>query len=305
VFLGTPEWAAPSLRALLASEIEVVAVVTNPDRAAGRGLQERASPVKTVALEAGIEVLQPSKLRDPDFRKRLEDLRADVGCVVAYGKILPAELLRGPPLGFVNAHFSLLPAYRGAAPVQWCLINGDSVTGISIMLLTEGMDEGPVLATQQVEIQPFESSGSLGARLATQAAPLLVDTIRSYAEGLAIPQPQAEIGVSYAPKLSADDVRIDWSRTAVEIHNLIRGSDPEPGAWTTFRGRRLKILNSAPAGNPEQRSPGRVEQVGGGLRVACGHGALSIERGQMEGKLPLSGVELARGLRLEPEDRLV
>jgi methionyl-tRNA formyltransferase len=288
----------------LTSDIEVVAVVTNPDRAAGRGLRERAAPVKTVALEEGIEIMQPGKLRAPEFRERFEDLRPDVGCVVAYGKILPGEVLQVPPLGFINAHFSLLPAYRGAAPVQWCLINGDTVTGISIMLLTEGMDEGPVLATCTVPIDPAETAGSLGARLASRAAPLLVDTIRSYAQGVAVPDPQDDSRASYAPKLSADDVRIDWSRSAPAIHNLVRGANPEPGAWTTFRGRRLKILQSELAGAPEQRPPGRVELEDAGLRVACGDGALLITRGQMQGKLPLPAAEIGRGLHLARDDRL-
>jgi methionyl-tRNA formyltransferase len=303
VFFGTPSWAVPSLSALLNSDIEVVGVVTNPDRASGRGLRERPAPVKAAAAEAGIEVLQPTRLREPEFQQRLEDLGPDVACVVAYGKILPANLLEVPPLGFVNAHFSLLPALRGAAPVQWSLINGERLTGVSIMVLTEGMDEGPLLARASVEIAPADTAASLGERLADVAAPLLVETVRLYAAGRATPRAQEEDGVSYAPKLSADDVRIDWSRRAAEIHNLIRGAYPEPGAWSTYAGRRMKLLESAET-DRLLPPPGRLQLTPDGLFVGCGEGALLVGRAQMQGKRPLPGAELGRGLHLGPEDHL-
>jgi methionyl-tRNA formyltransferase len=303
VFFGTPEWAVPSLLGLIASDIDLVAVVTNPDRRAGRGLEERPSPVKRTAAVAGIEVLQPKTVREAAFRERIEGLRPEIACVVAYGKILPADLLGVPPLGFVNAHFSLLPAYRGAAPVQWSLINGDRFTGISIIVLTEGMDEGPLLAQEQMEIDPSDDAATLGLRLAKRAAPLLVDTVQSYAGGSARPLSQAQEGVSYAPKLSGDDVRIDWARTSREIHNLIRGATPEPGAWTMFRGRRLKITRSTLAGDSDL-PPGVLRLEPGALLVGCGDGTLLLDRAQMQGKLPLSGAELGRGLHLRSGDRL-
>jgi methionyl-tRNA formyltransferase len=288
---------------LLASDVEVVAVVTNPDRVAGRGLRERPSPIKTAATAAGVEVLQPARAREPEFQERFEKLQPDIACVVAYGKILPPALLEVPPLGFVNAHFSLLPAYRGAAPIQWSLINGDRVTGISIMVLTEGMDEGPLLAQVSTGVEPLDTAASLGGRLAALAAPLLLDTVNSYAAGRVAPRPQGERGVSYAPKLMADDVRIDWSLSAHEVHNLTRGANPEPGAWTTYRGTRMKILESTVADEPVL-PPGTMELTRGGLFVGCRQGALLIGIAQMQGKRPLGGADLARGLHLQPGDRL-
>jgi methionyl-tRNA formyltransferase len=287
----------------LASDIEVVGVVTNPDRVAGRGLRERPSPIKSAAAAAGVEILQPARAREPEFQERFERLHPDIACVVAYGKILPPALLEVPALGFVNAHFSLLPAYRGASPVQWSLINGDRVTGVSIMVLSEGMDEGPLLAQAPTDIEPLDTAASLGGRLAALAAPLLLDTVISYATGRIIPRPQGERGVSYAPKLMADDVRIDWSRTAHEVHNLTRGANPEPGAWTTYRGIRMKILESTVADEPVL-PPGATELTRSGLFVGCRQGTLLIGIAQMQGKRPLAGADLARGLHLQPGDRL-
>ena len=183
VFFGTPQWAVPSLEALLASDIEVAAVVTNPDRPAGRGMELRPSPVKERALRAGLEVLQPQRARDPEFHDALERLAPDVSTVVAYGKILPASLLEIPPLGFVNLHFSLLPEYRGAAPVQRAVMDGRSVSGISIMVLTEGMDEGPVLVTTEEPIRDDDTAGSLGDRLAAIGSGRLVDALVAYGAG--------------------------------------------------------------------------------------------------------------------------
>jgi methionyl-tRNA formyltransferase len=303
MFFGTPEWAVPSLTALLASEIEVAAVVTNPDRAAGRGLRDRESPVKRAALAAGTPVIQPERIRDADFHRQFVELRPDVAVVVAYGKLLPPDLLAVPPLGFVNAHFSLLPAYRGAAPVQWTLINGDPVTGISIMVLTEGMDEGPLLASQSVIVDPTDTAATLGQRLAATAAPLLVDTVLRYGDGLLTPTPQPEEGVSLAPKLRSNDVRIDWSRGAIEVHNLIRGANPEPGAWSTFRAKRMKLLASAPVHADTEGPPGHIEVVSDGLMVTCGTGALLVTEAQLEGKRPLPAPELGRGLHLQEGDR--
>jgi methionyl-tRNA formyltransferase len=303
VFFGTPHWAVPSLTALLASEIEVAAVVTNPDRASGRGLQARASPVKMAAITAGTEVIQPERVRDRAFVARVAELRPEVACVVAYGKLLPAELLAVPSLGFVNAHFSLLPAYRGAAPVQWTLIKGEQVTGISIMRLSEGMDEGPLLATQSVAVDPADTAATLGERLAHAAAPLLVRTLLGYRDGLVEATPQAEQGVSYAPKLTSKDVRIDWSRRAHDIHNLIRGANPEPGAWSTFRGKRMKLLETTPLDEVLDGAAGRLRPGPDGLMVVCGSGTLVVTRAQLEGKRPLPGVEIGRGLHLQEGDR--
>ncbi|MEA2485130.1 MAG: methionyl-tRNA formyltransferase [Actinomycetota bacterium] len=303
MFFGTPEWAVPTLAALLESDIEVAAVVTNPDRAAGRGLRDRKSPVKRAALEAGTPVVQPDRVRDADFHRQFVELHPDIAVVVAYGKLLPPDLLAVPALGFVNAHFSLLPAYRGAAPVQWTLINGDRVTGISIMVLTEGMDEGPLLASESVMVDPTDTAATLGQRLAGIAAPLLVDTVLRYRDGLLTPTPQREQGVSLAPKLRSDDVRIDWSRDAIEVHNLIRGANPEPGAWSTFRAKRMKLLASAPVRAEADQPPGHIELVPDGLMVTCGTGTLLLTEAQLEGKRPLPAAELGRGLHLQEGDR--
>jgi methionyl-tRNA formyltransferase len=303
VFFGTPEWAVPSLAALIDSDIEVVGVVTNPDKASGRGLKDRTAPVKAAALTAGIPVMQPERMRDPDWQERFAALGVDIACVVAYGKLLPNDLLAIPPLGFVNAHFSLLPAYRGAAPVQWALMNGDEVTGVSIMLLSEGMDEGPILDAERVAIDPADSAATLGPRLAGIAGPLLLSTVRRYAEGHLVPTPQPTEGVSLAPKLTAADVRVDWSRTATDIHNLIRGAHPEPGAWTTFRGRRMKLLGSSVLEGAPATPQGQVELTAGGLLVGCGEGVLLVTRAQLQGKRSLPAIELGRGLHLVGGER--
>ena len=304
MFFGTPALAVPSLEALLASGFDVVAVVTNPDRVAGRGLRATQSPVKSVAMDVGVEVMQPERIRSDDFRTRLEDLSPDICCVVAYGKILPPSLLEVPALGFVNAHFSVLPAYRGAAPVQWALINGEKMTGVSIMVLSEGMDEGPLLASVAVPILDSDSAATLGPRLATLAGPLLVRTITDYGKGILEPRPQPGEGVSYAPKLEAHDARIDWTRDADVIRNLVRGANPEPGAWTTFHGKRLKIFEAELFRMPLPSPSGSLQLTSEGLMVACGEGALTILSAQIEGKRRLSGAELGRGLRLEEGDRL-
>ncbi|MEA2508335.1 MAG: methionyl-tRNA formyltransferase [Actinomycetota bacterium] len=303
MFLGTPQWAVPTLAALLASEIEVAAVVTNPDRAAGRGLHGRESPVKRTAITAGTPVMQPDRVRDPEFQKDFARLQPDIACVVAYGKLLPLELLSVPVLGFVNAHFSLLPAYRGAAPVQWSLINGDPVTGISIMVLSEGMDEGPVLATQTVAVDPSDTAATLGLRLAEIAAPLLVRTVLDYGDGRLTPTPQPEQRVSFAPKLRSEDVRIDWTHSAHDIHNLIRGANPEPGAWSTFRAKRMKLFASAHLAVDAGKPAGHVKLAPDGLLVACGTGSLMVTEAQLEGKRPLPAAELGRGLHLQEGDR--
>jgi methionyl-tRNA formyltransferase len=202
----------------------------------------------------------------------------------------------------VNAHFSLLPSYRGAAPVQWALINGERHTGVSIMVLSEGMDEGPLLASEKIVVEDVDTAASLEARLALRAAPLLVETIHAYAAGSITPHPQDEREASYAPKLEAEDVRIDWTRPARDIRNLVRGADPQPGAWTMFRGKRLKILRAGEESAAEAE-PGVLELTRAGLQVGTGEGSLLIDRAQMQGRRALSGVDLGRGLHLQPGDR--
>lgn len=280
----------------MASDIEVAAVVTNPDRPAGRGMKVTGSPVKVAAEAAGIEVIQPAGARGPEMHERLTTLGPDVAVVVAYGKILPAELLEVPAKGFVNLHFSLLPAYRGAAPVQRAIMNGDRATGVSVMVLTEGMDEGPVLARKEEPIDPGDTSGSLGERLAAVGARVLVDTLGPYVRGEIKPEPQDGALATYASKITTEDARIDWSADARSIRDLVRALDPEPGAWTMIEGTRLKVLRAALTEGPEL-APGEVAS-GAGLVVGTGSQPVLLEEVQPATKKRMSGADFARGARL-------
>jgi methionyl-tRNA formyltransferase len=293
----------PSLSALVGSPIEVTAVVTNPDKPAGRGMELRPSPVKEEALRAGLEVLQPRRAREPELHDRLSELAPDVAIVVAYGSILPGPLLEVPRLGFVNLHFSLLPAYRGAAPVQRAVMDGVSISGVSIMVLTEGMDEGPVLATEEVPVEPADTAGTLGERMAALGAPLLVETVARYAAGDLQPVEQDHGRATYAPKITTEEARIDWKRPAAEIANLARGLNPAPGAWTEWDGRRLKVWEVRPA--DEDLPPAALSGAGGKLVAGTGTEAVELVDVQLAGKRRMGGGELARGLRLGPDARLV
>ena len=250
--------------------------------------------MKEAALEAGLEVLQPEKARDPEFQKRLGELGADVAAVVAYGKILPASVLEIPPLGFVNLHFSLLPAYRGAAPVQRALMDGMKESGASVMVLTEGMDEGPVLGKSVVDIADEDTAGTLGERLAQVGAPLLVETIQMYADGELDPVEQDHNAATYAPKTTTEEARIDWTSPAATIRNLVRGLNPAPGGWTTLRGTRVKVLRVAHRDG--EGTPGEILD-GSEMVVATGEGALELTEVQPAGKRAMTGPELSRGLR--------
>lgn len=286
----------PSLRALIDSDIEVAAVVTNPDRPAGRGMNMQQSPVKEAAAAAGLEIIQVPKARDPALAERLRDLAPDVATVVAYGSILPGDLLRIPPRGFVNVHFSLLPSYRGAAPVQWAIRNGEKTTGVSIMVLTEGMDEGPVLAMAPEEIRLEDTTASLGQRLAPVGAELLVQTLPRYLAGELEPEAQDADAATYAPKLTTADAEIDWNDTSRRIIDLIRALDPEPGAWTLFNGTRVKIFRAQPL-EDASLPPGEV-QIDGGFVVGTSDGCLALLEVQPAGKKRMAGDDFARGLRL-------
>lgn len=292
----------PSLRALIDSPADVAAVVTNPDKPAGRGMELRPPPVKEEALRAGLEVLQPRRAREPELEERLRELAPDVAIVVAYGSILPGSLLEVPRRGFVNLHFSLLPAYRGAAPVQRAVIDGVSASGVSIMVLTEGMDEGPVLAVQEVAVEPDDTAGTLGERMADLGAPLLVETVERYVAGELRPEEQDHDRATYAPKISTEEARIDWTRPAPEIVNLVRGLNPVPGAWTEWDGKRLKVWAVRPAGRSLE--PGALEHSGDALLAGTGAEAVELADVQLAGKRRMRGGELARGLRLEPGAKL-
>jgi methionyl-tRNA formyltransferase len=287
---------------LLGSHVDVSKVVTNPDRPAGRGMPVGGSPVKEAASGAGIDVLQPTTVRSPEFRALLADLGPDVCVVVAYGAILPPQLLAVPRLGFVNVHFSLLPAYRGAAPVQRALMDGAVETGVSIMVLTEGMDEGPVLDARAVAVEDDDTSGTLGRRLAREGAALLVSTIERYAGGEITPVAQDDSLATYAPKVTSDDARISWAQPPNAICNLVRALAPAPGAWTTFRTKRVKVHAVTPVNVRKRLAPGEI-MVDEKLVAGTGGAPLEVVAAQMEGRRPFPGAELARGLRPEAGER--
>lgn len=304
VFLGTPNWAVPSLEILLTSHHDIVAVVTNPDRPAGRGYEMHAPPVKERALAAALPVLQPESARDRGFAAWFAAQEPDVAVVVAYGKILPASVLDLAPHGFLNVHFSLLPSYRGAAPVQRAVMDGLEETGVTIMRLTPGMDEGPVLASRTVPIDADETAGALGERLAREGAELLGQVIDPYLKGELEPQEQDHERATYAPKISTEEARIDWSVSAEEIRNKVRGLNPAPGAWTTLGGTRMKI-HGVELSERASAAPGTLEiDDRGELLVGTGGGGLILKEVQVAGKRRMTGAELARGLRPDQELKL-
>ncbi len=295
VFFGTPEWAVPSLRALIEGGWDLRGVVTNPDRPSGRGMKLTPGPVKRLAHDAGIEVRQPERVRDEGFLSWLDKADAEVAVVVAYGKILPPALLAIPRAGFVNVHFSLLPLYRGAAPVQRAVMDGRSETGVSIMVLTEGMDEGPVLASRATPIGAEETAGEIGERMAGEGAELLAETLAPFVDGSLTPEPQDDAAATYAPKLSPEEARLDWSEPARQLHDKVRGLNPAPGAWTTLGDQRLKVWRTRPADSSEL-APGTLA-VGDLLLAGTGSRDLALLEVQPAGKRRMSGIELANGLR--------
>lgn len=263
----------------------------------------RVSPVKLVAGATGLEILQPAKARTPEFIERIRSIAPDVAVVVAYGMILPPELLDAVPHGFVNLHFSLLPAYRGAAPVQRAIMDGLDVSGVTIMVLTAGMDEGPVLASEEVAIRADDTAGSLGERMARVGARLLVATLPGYLSGELRPVEQDHGAATYASKMTPDGARIDWTAPAARIRDFVRALNPAPGAWTTLRGRRLKVHRADVAPADHGLGPGELAPDGG-LLAGTGAGAIALVEVQAANKRRVSGAELARGLRLSPGERL-
>jgi methionyl-tRNA formyltransferase len=306
VYLGTPAAAVPPLQALLASAHEVVAVVTRPDRPRDRrGGIPQPSPVKQVAVAAGLPVLEPPSGRDPELPRRLAALGADIGVACAFGYLLPEAVLAAFPRGIVNLHFSLLPAYRGAAPVQRALLDGATVTGVTTFVIDAGMDTGPMLLAAEVPIHPDEDAGALTARLAEIGARLTVETLDALEAGQVEPRPQPEAGASIAPKVSGEEARLDFSHPAARLAAAVRAFTPTPGAWTTHRGRRLKITRAAPAGDGTALDPGRLGLgPGGRLLVGTGDRPLELLEVRPEGRRAMSGAEFARGARLGPDEWL-
>jgi methionyl-tRNA formyltransferase len=304
VFAGTPEVTLPSLDALAASAHEIVAVVTRPDAPAGRGRRLVRSPAGAWADERGIEVLTPQRPREPEFQERLRQIAPDCVPVVAYGALVPPGALEIPKHGWVNLHFSLLPAWRGAAPVQHAVLHGDEVTGASVFELEAGMDTGPVYGTLTEQIRPDDTSGDLLARLATEGAGLLVAVLDAIEAGTARAHPQPAGGVSLAPKITVDDARIRWGDPAFAVDRRIRACTPAPGAWTTLRDERLKLGPVRPVANAAALAPGQllVERT----QVLVGTATTPVILGEVRaaGKKPMSASDWARGLRLEPGETL-
>ncbi|MEV5760284.1 methionyl-tRNA formyltransferase [Streptomyces tendae] len=299
VFAGTPEVAVPALDALIASgRHEVAAVVTRPDAPAGRGRRMVASPVAERAEEAGIEVLKPAKPRDPDFLDRLREIAPDCCPVVAYGALLPRVALDVPARGWVNLHFSLLPAWRGAAPVQHALMAGDEITGASTFLIEEGLDSGPVYGTVTETVRPTDTSGDLLTRLAFAGAGLLAATMDGIEDGSLKAVPQPDEGVTLAPKITVEDARVDWTAPALRVDRVVRGCTPAPGAWTTFRGERLKLVQALPLPDRTDLAPGQLAAGKNNVYVGTGSHAVELLWVQAQGKKPMRAADWARGARI-------
>jgi len=306
VFFGTPEFAVPSLSALLRSPHPVVGVVTQPDRARGRGHKVQPEAIARTAADAQLPLLQPERLKDPAFLETIASWKPDLGVVAAYGRILPQALLDVPRLGLVNVHASLLPRWRGAAPVHRAILAGDHHTGITIMRVVFALDAGPMLARVSTAIDPDETSAELESRLAALGGDLLVDTVDRLARGKVDEAAQDERAVTYASKIERSDSPIDWTRTAHDLHNQIRGLHPWPLASTSLGERRLLILRSAiESGRQTEAAPGTVLTVGAGdLIVAAGTGALRLLELQPEGRRAMSARDFLNGTRIGPGDRL-
>jgi methionyl-tRNA formyltransferase len=306
VFAGTPDAAVASLTALLDSRHEVAAVVTRPDAPAGRGLRTVASPVAEVAQQAGLEVLKPHRVRDPEFLARLRELAPDCCAITAYGALIPDEVLAIPAHGWVNLHFSLLPAWRGAAPVQHAIMAGDDVTGATTFRLVRELDAGPVFGMVTEPIRNGDTAGTLLERLSEAGAGLLVATLDGIESGALEAREQPADGISLAPKVTPEQARVSWDHPALAISRQIRGCTPQPGAWTELAGTRLKVgpLASLDAGTGLPLAPGelRIERS----RVLVGTGSAPVELGEVQphGKRPMAAAAWARGLRLAEPARL-
>ncbi|MCR4282361.1 MAG: methionyl-tRNA formyltransferase [Bauldia sp.] len=296
VFFGTPAFAVPSLSEIVGHGHEIAAVYTKPPRAAGRGLAERRSAIQAVAERFALPVLTPASLKPPEEADRFAAFGADVGVVVAYGLILPKAFLDAPPNGCLNLHASLLPRWRGAAPIARAVMAGDTETGVMVMRMDEGLDTGPVGMSERVAIGPDTTAGELSERLAALGADLVVRALAALSRGVLGFTPQAADGVTYAKKIDKSETRIDWSRPAGDVHNHIRGLSPDPGAWFEAdlgKGpERIRVLRSALAGG--RGAPGTV--LGGDLTVACGDGAVRLLQVQRAGRGALDAEEFLRGL---------
>ncbi|MBI5409391.1 MAG: methionyl-tRNA formyltransferase [Nitrospirae bacterium] len=297
VFFGTPEFAVLPLKTLLDSGYEVLAVVTQPDRQSGRGRHLSACPVKVEAQQAGLKVLQPLKVRDAGFIEELRKINTETIVVAAYGQILPSSIIRLPKYGCINIHASLLPKYRGAAPINWAIMNGEKKTGITTMLMDEGMDTGPILFQAETEITPDDTAGSLSLKLSKTGADLIIDTLKGIESGSTKPAPQSD-GASYAPLLKKENGLINWTKSAEELCNFIRGVNPWPGAYGFLEGERIKILKAVPL--EEEGEVGIIRRVSRDeMIVGTGKGSISILEIQPPGKpvMPVNAFLQGRKIR--------
>ncbi len=304
LFAGTPEAAVPSLRAILASPHEVVAVLTRPDAQAGRGRRLMPSPVAEIALAQGIEVLRPARASDPEFLDRLTEIAPDAAPIVAYGGLIPPAALTVPTHGWVNLHFSLLPAWRGAAPVQHAVMAGDEVTGASTFRLEQGLDTGPVFGVVTDTIAPTDTAGDVLGRLAVSGAGLLVATLDGLEAGALVAVPQSGADVSLAPKIRVEDARVVWTDPAMRVDRLVRGCTPAPGAWSMFRGERIKLGPVRPAGEVVDLSAGEVRVLKNSVWVGTATHAVLLGEVKAEGKKQMAAGDWARGVRVEPGEHL-
>jgi methionyl-tRNA formyltransferase len=305
VFCGTPQFAVPTLQALVDAGHKVRLVVTQPDRPSGRGMELAAPPVKQLAQKLGLAIAQPEKIKnDPEFRAQLEAIAPRAIIVVGYGRIIPQWMRELPPLGNLNLHASLLPQYRGAAPVQWAIANGETVTGNTTMRIDAGLDTGDILLQQEEPIAPDDTSLTLAPRLSQKGAALMVETLRGLEAGTIKPHSQEDSKATLAPILKKDDGRIDFQRTALEIYNRLRGFQPWPGAFTTFRGKNLNVWEARPAG-ASNLSPSELNVEGERLLVGCGKNtALDLITVQPEGKKRMSARDFVNGHQPKPKEML-
>jgi len=305
VFCGTPMFAVPCLEALIRERFDMQLVVSQPDRPKGRGLELAPTPVKQVALAHGIPVAQPERIKNnPEFRAQLEQIRPDAIIVVAYGRIIPQWMIDLPPLGNINVHASLLPKYRGAAPIQWAIACGETVTGVTTMRIDAGLDTGPMLLKAEMPIAADDTAVTLSPRLSQLGALLLIETLRSFNSGELVPTPQDDSQATLAPLLKKEDGRIDFSRSAQEISNRLRGFQPWPGAFSTLRGKQLTVHSARPGKGP-QLTTGELLVNEDSLYVGAGQGtALELLEVQLEGKKRMSARDFTNGNRLIAGERL-
>lgn len=306
IFCGTPAFAVPTLRYLKAQpDFRIEGIITQPDRPRGRGQETSISPVKAEAMEGGIPVYQPEKVRSEESREYFRKVMPDAVVIIAYGQIIPARLIEIPRFGWINLHGSLLPKYRGAAPINWAIANGETRTGLTTMQIDAGLDTGPMLLKYETEIGADETSPELAARLAEAGGPLMAETLRRLTRGEIAPTPQENSEATFAPLLKKEDGKIDWSLPAPAIYNRIRGLQPWPGTFSSFRGKNCHVWGKPAAARLGGELPGTILTSGDDVIVACAEGTgLRLESVQLEGRKRVTPREFANGARLAPGERL-